>query len=127
MLQRDYILEIIEEFVNTVVVTLRRALVEHDLEAADQTEEAVAGLLDLDPSIALELAPDSLVTMMILTGIADSVAAYVSYTLGRLADVYDDAGEAQLADLRRAQAQAVSESFGCSVDDVPEGFEALGA
>lgn len=125
MLQRDYILEIIEQFVNAVLLSLRKALVKQDREAAEEVEEAVATLLDLDPSVALELSPDSLVTMMLLSGMADSVAEYVAYTLHRLGDAYEGAGEESLAAIRRAQAEAVAESFMCDLTVPPQGLEEL--
>ena len=121
MLQKDYILEIVGDFVEGVVKHLDAALA-GDADACGQVEQDIAGLLDLDPEVALTLAPDSLVTMMVLSGMGDSVAAHVAYALGRLADAYEAQGNDDAAALRRAQAKAVSESFGCDPTVVPEGF-----
>jgi hypothetical protein len=88
-----------------------------------EAEEAVAGLLDLDAQVALKLSPDSLVTMMLLSGIGDSLAEYVTYTLRELGDVYEEMGDAQTAALRRDQAVAVADSFGVDPDVVPEEFQ----
>ena len=52
----------------------------------------------------------------------DSVAAYVAFSLTRLADAYEAQGDAGTATLRRAQAAAVGESFGCDPTVAPEGF-----
>ena len=93
-----------------------------DAEATGAVEQDVAGLLDLDPEVALTLSPDSLVTMMVLSGMGDSVAAYVAFSLTRLADAYEAQGDAGTAALRRAQAAAVGESFGCDPTVAPEGF-----
>ncbi|WP_077597706.1 hypothetical protein [Olsenella urininfantis] len=125
MLHRDYLLDIIEKFVEGVSAPLSRALLEGDLEAARDVESAVAGLLDLDPSIAMGLAPNSLVTMMLLSGVGDSVAAYVCYALRRLAQAYQGAGEAALAELRSSQAQAIEESFAVEPGLVPAEFARL--
>ena len=114
MLQKDYILEIVGDFVDGVAKHLAAALA-GDAEATGKVEQDVAGLLDLDPEVALTLSPDSLVTMMVLSGMGDSVAAYVAFSLTRLADAYEAA-------LRRAQAAAVGESFGCDPTVAPEGF-----
>ena len=74
MLQKDYILEIVGDFVDGVAKHLDAALA-GDAEATGAVEQDVAGLLDLDPEVALTLSPDSLVTMMVLSGMGDSVAA----------------------------------------------------
>lgn len=125
MLHRDYILELIEEFVNTVVPLLRRAHVARDLDAAREAEAAVAELLDLDPSCALALAPASLVTMTRLSGVGETLAGHAAFALAALARVYAEAGLDDVAGLRAEQARALGEAFGCDPDDVPEGMEGL--
>ena len=127
MLQHDYLLVIIAQFVDAVTNALRSAVVDHDRASAKEVEDAVGGILDLDPDVAMGLAPDSLVTMMILSGVGDSVAGYVAYSLRRLSGAYETMGDQDKALLRGAQAQAVEESFGCEPDIVPEEFAALEA
>ena len=125
MLQRDYILEIIAQFVEVVSRSLRRAVAERDEAAVLETEEAIAGLLDLDPQVAMQLAPDSLVTMMVLSGVGDSVAEYVGYALDKVGDAYATAGRGELAEVRHAQAQAVYGSFGLEEHSVPPELRGL--
>lgn len=125
MFERDYIVEIVGEFARRVGLALRRAL-DGDQTGVADAEREVADLLELDPQVALALAPDSLVTMMVLSGMGDAVASYVCYALERVARLYDRAGDEDLAGLRHLQAKAVAESFGCDPEDVPEGFEDLG-
>lgn len=125
MLERDYIVEIVGEFARRVGLALRRAL-NGDESGIAEAEREVADLLELDPQVALALAPDSLVTMMVLSGMGDAVASYVCYALERVARLYEQAGNEDLAGLRHLQASAVAESFDCDVDAVPEGMEGLG-
>lgn len=126
MLERDYILELINQFVDGVSEALRRAVAGDPSGTAD-VERQIGELLELDPSTALVLAPDSLVTMMVISGMADSVASYVRYALDRLATLYEREGNDDLAGLRRLQAQAVAESFNCETDEVPEELVTLDA
>ena len=126
MLQRDYVLEIVDQFVEGVSDALRRAL-RGEAGATDDIERQIGELLDLDPGTALVLAPDSLVTMMVLSGMGDSVASYVCYALERVSRLYERAGEEDLAGLRRLQARAVAESFGCDPARPPEDLVALDA
>lgn len=126
MLQRDYILEIVGQFVDGVSEALRRAL-GGEAGACEDVESQVAELLELDRATALSLAPDSLVTMMVLSGMGDTVAAYVCYALDRLSRVYEARGEDDLAGLRRLQARAVAESFDCDPATAPAELSSLDA
>ena len=126
MLQRDYVLEIIGQFVEGVSRALRRAAL-GEKDGLLATEREIGDILELEPTTALALAPDSLVTMMVLSGIGDSVAAYVCYALDRLARFYEAAGDEDAAGLRRLQARAVAESFGCDPDQPPAELAALDA
>ena len=125
MLHRDFIADAIEQFGRAVRRWLRPALLERDLESVQGIEQAIGRLLELDGAEALSLSPQSLVTMMQLSGIADSVAGYVSYTLLRLGDAYDAMGDSDTAAVRRQQAAAVASSFGCELGTVPEEYEDL--
>ena len=57
----------------------------------------------------------------------DSVAAYVCYALERLARLYERTGDEDTAGLRRLQAKAVAESFGCDPDAPPAELAAVDA
>ena len=122
MLQRDYLLEVIEGFVEALTEALRRAAA-GDLEAVEDVEQEVAEVLELDREVALALAPDSLVTMMVLSGMGGELAAYVCYALDRAGALREAAGDADTAGLRRLQARAVAESFGCDPRVAPPGLE----
>lgn len=120
MLHRDYLLEVIQQFVSTVSRLLMKALIEHDLNAAEGVEAAIGELVQLDPTTAMSLAPGSLVTMMMLSGTGDAVAGYAGYALMRLSEAYAAMGDYELADMRADQAQAIADTFGTSLDEIPE-------
>ena len=125
MLQHDYLLEMIAQFVEAITRSLRMALLRGDRQAAAEVEDAVAGLLDLDPQLAIQLSPDSLVTMMVLSGVGDSVAGYVAYSLRGLSDAYAAMGEDALSELRLKQAEAMEQSFDIEPGSVPSEFRTL--
>ena len=104
---------------------LRSALLDQDPEAIADLEQAIGELLDLDGATALSLDAASLVTMMELSGIADSLASYVCYALLRVADAYEARGDADLATVRREQAAAVSSAFLCELGTVPSELREL--
>lgn len=127
MLHRDYLLEVIQQFVSTVSRSLVRALLERDMDAAREVEDAVSELVQLDPETAMALSPESLVTMMMLSGTGDAVAGYAGYALARLAEAYRREGEYELADMRQAQAEAIADAFNASLDEIPEELRDLEA
>jgi hypothetical protein len=127
MLERDYITELISQFVEAVTRALRLAVEQGDPASCQAVEQQVADLIDLDAQTAMALSPDSLVTMLVLSGMGDSVAAYVSYALDRVSHVYEAHGEEDLAGLRHLQSQAVAESFGCDPATPPEELAGLDA
>lgn len=127
MLQRDYIVEMTRRFGEVLSKRLRAAMLDADPDAIHDLEDAVGNLLDLDGATALSLDPDSLVTMMELSGIADSLAEYVTYALLRIADAYEVRGSMGIATARRQQAEAICKSFMVKYDHVPEEYRELDA
>lgn len=125
MLQRDYIVVMLKQLSEVLTRYLRPAVVDADSTAIDEVEGAIGNLMNLEGSVALSLDPNSLVTMFELSGIADSVAGYVSYVLVRLGDAYDQQGNGERAQLRRAQAQAISTAFGSKYGAIPEEYTEL--
>ena len=125
MLQRDYLLEILIRFIETLTRALKRAVEQNDLSGCREAERAVADLLELDPETAMVLAPASPVQMMELSNVGSAVASYVGYTLDRVADIYEDGGDEATAELRRAQAEAVADAYGCDLMDVPDELDEL--
>ncbi len=125
MLQRDYITEMTRRFGQVLARRMRAALLDADPDAIADLEDAVGSLLDLDGATALALDPTSLVTMMELSGIADSLAVYVQYALLRIADGYEASGSTALAATRREQAQAVAGAFLCQLGAVPQEYREL--
>ncbi len=125
MLHRDYLEEMIESFTLEVTQHLPIALQDDNQNAIDASETSVARLLELDPSYALGLAPQSLVMMLQLNGVGYALASYAAYVLHRLSEAYRLQGNIATADLREQQAQALATAFGYDLDTVPEGLEAL--
>jgi hypothetical protein len=125
MLQHDYIVDLIQNFVAAITAALKGALMHGDKPSLELAESSVAELLDLDKETAFSLSPGSLVTMMQLSGIGDSTAGYVSYALRRIGDAYAKDGESDVAAVRRAQSNAIADAFGCPRGQVPKEFQGM--
>ncbi len=121
-IRNDYILDMIARLVDGIVESITKSKLGRRDEAVVGLERAVGSVLDMDASAALALSPSSLVTMMRLSAVDDSLAAYAVYCLERTAELYDANCDATGA-LRRAQAAAVAEAYGFSETVVPEELE----
>ena len=125
MLEKDYIEELIEQFSTVVIDSLHLALIENNIDNLQAAEEAVGELVSLPASQALSLAPESLATLMQLTGVGDSVGGYAAYTLSRIGDIYKINGKEGLADLRYSQASCLAITFGYALNECPCEFKDL--
>lgn len=96
-------------------------------EAREDFESVVGGVLDMDASCALALSSSSLVTMMQLSSVDETLVVYCAYALMQAADTYE-AADPGMAQLRREQAQALADAYGFDADVSPrEVSEALAA
>lgn len=112
----------IDQFCLEVTVPLKQGLTTFDLESCEKIETAIGKMMEMDASSALALAPGSLVSIMQLTGVSDYLASYIVYGLMRLGDIYEKMGNTSLAEVRRSQAAAIAQAYGCDVSEVPEEF-----
>lgn len=123
MFERDYLLQIIEDFCSGIALDLSEAFETQEPEALESAEQRIANLMSLDRQTALSLAPSSLVTMLSLSGVGDTLASYVHYALTCLAKVYEKKGDSAIAELRCDQAAAVAEYFSVDIARVPDEFK----
>ncbi len=120
MLHRDYILELVNRFVEVLVRDFERIRAVGDTEAITEMEEAIAELVELEPVMLLSLAPESLATFVSLSPQADAVAPYLVWGLGRVAEALDAVGDGFTANLRRDQARAVADAMGIDAEALPD-------
>ena len=122
MLHRDYIQDMIDQFCLEVSLPLKQGLTDADIENCEKIETAIGKMMEMDAKSALALAPASLVSIMQLTGVSDYLASYIVFGLMRLADMYEKMDNIGLSDIRRSQAGAIAETYGCDINEIPEEF-----
>jgi hypothetical protein len=121
----DYLMRIILQF----VTALQKALREQNMtpeEKAGTLEQAVGDAVNIDPRLLFSMDPESLVSMLQLGDFDEEMGGYVLRSMYFEADILDDAGHVQRADLRRAQADAIARTYGFDVtpaDVAPEALE----
>jgi hypothetical protein len=127
MFLNDYLMRVILQF----VAALQKALREQNMtpgQKAAGLEDAVADAVNIDARLLFSMDPESLVSMLQLGDFDEVLGGYVLRCLYLEADVLDDAGHAQRASLRRAQADAIARAYGLEVtaaDASPEALEAF--
>lgn len=112
-LRQDYLVRLIV----AMSAAIRRALSKKEAHepyvALDDLERAIGEAVDMDGAILLTLAPESLVSILQLGSVNDSLAEYIVRAILLQSELYSELGEEQLAEVRNAQAEAIASAFEC--------------
>jgi hypothetical protein len=115
--EQDYIMRIILQFAEAIRRSMQKAAGEEDKAgAAELLEASIGEATDIDGSVLLSLAPESIAGVMQISGTDPQVSEYIARTLLLEAQYLDEAGFAQKAELRRGQAFAIAEAFAFGLD-----------
>jgi hypothetical protein len=120
MFLNDYLMRIILQF----VTALQKALHEKDMtpeEKAGSLEQAVGDAVNIDSRLLFSMDPDSIVSMLQLGDFDEKLGGYVLRSIYFEADLLDEAGLTERADLRRLQADAIARAY--NFDVTPEDVE----
>lgn len=119
MIHEDYILRMIQLFAAAFETALTEAKLGEEEKAVGTLEDAIGRCMNMKSSTVLALAPASLVTVMKLSSLNDSVAIYIAFVLQRIADLIE-LDDKNLAAMRREQAAAVAKAFEFPLGTEPE-------
>lgn len=122
MLQRDYIMRMVQLAVQAIMdAVLKRAKEDPEL-TCEKLEDMLGEVADMDGGVLLALDPQSIGTMLELGGVmTDSTAELVVRALILESDILRlEADNPGLADLRFAQAQGIAERFCLDFDEMRE-------
>jgi hypothetical protein len=124
MFLNDYLMRVILQF----VAALQKALNAQNMTPAQKAaslEDAVGEAVGIDPRLLFSMDPESLVSMLRLGDFDEVIGGYVLRSLYLEADILDEAGHAQRADLRRSQADAIARAYNFDVTPADASPEAL--
>lgn len=126
MLEQDYLMRQFLMFFKGLVRSWEQMHEEHDpLAAADTIEDVISSATDMDGSMLLSLAPESIASIMQVTGVDPRLVEYLSRSM-LLESVYlEEANKGELAHVREAQARAIAEAYGFDLPDDPSDFDAI--
>ena len=126
MFEQDYLMRQFLMFFKALTRSWEQMHEEEDPQgAADTLEDAISAATDIDGAALLSLAPESIASIMLVTGIDPHVVEYLSRSM-LLESVYlDQAGNGDLARIRDAQARAIADAYGFDLPDDPSDFDAI--
>ncbi|WP_165054271.1 MULTISPECIES: hypothetical protein [unclassified Adlercreutzia] len=113
MFEQDYLLRMLVDFAAAIRRSIERAGGQQDPSgAARMLEEAIGSAVDIDGGVLLSLSPESIASILEVSGTDPHVTEYVARSLLLASEYHAQAGEAELAELRRGQALAVADAYG---------------
>lgn len=126
MFEQDYLVRLLLQFFQGLLKSYERHRDQEDPQgAADLLEAAVGEAVDMDGAVLLSLAPESIASVMQVSGIDPNVTQFVARSL-LLESVYlVEAGNDGLAITRRGQAQAIADAYGFELPADPSDFESI--
>ncbi|MDO4182524.1 MAG: hypothetical protein Q4E12_02815 [Coriobacteriia bacterium] len=122
MLQRDYLMRLFAAFFQAIIKSLEKQKEKDPLQAADTLEEAISQATEIDGSVLLSLAPESMASILQVSGTDPRVIEYVANSLKLESEYLQEAGEGATANLRLQQAQALADAYGIELAKTIEDF-----
>ncbi len=126
MLEQDYLMRQIMNLVRALVVARQKKAEElNPAAAAESLEQAITAATELDGVALLSLAPESMASVMRVSGVDPRLAEYIARAI-LLESVYlKAAGNTSLAALRENQAHSLAQSYNVALPDDAADFDAL--
>lgn len=126
MFEQDYLMKQFLMFFKALTRSWEQMEEDKDpLAAADTLEDAISAATDMDGTALLTLAPESIASIMQVTGVDPRIVEYLSRSM-LLESVYlEQGGDAGLAGVRAAQARAIADAYGFGLPDDPSDFDAI--
>ena len=118
MFERDYLMKLILGYFKTIVIVIKQGEKEKDPEgAADLLEQAIGEATEIDGEVLLSLAPESIASVLQVSGTDPKVVGYVAHGLLLEAHYLMLACDFARAELREEQARALASAYGFDLPD----------
>lgn len=118
MYQQDYLMRMFIQLAIAMRESMQRARGEHDpYGAATMLEKSLDDATEMDSSLLLRMAPESMAAMLQLSQPDKQLMEYVSRSLLLSSEYLKEAGQDSTSQLRREQAYAVAQSFDIELSD----------
>ncbi len=125
MFEQDYLVHLLLQFFRGLMRANELREEKDDPQAAaDLLESAIGEATEMDGATLLSLAPESIATVMQVSGIDPDVTQFVARSL-LLESVYLEEAGNDLSSIRAGQARAIAEAYGFDLPDDPSDFDAI--
>ena len=124
MFENDYLMRIFLQFIAALKRALRQHTVSPEARAAD-LEQLVGEAVNIDARLLFSLAPESLVSMLQIGEFDEGLGGYILRSMYLEADLLEEAGLYERANLRRSQADAIARAYGFDITAEDATSEAL--
>ena len=124
MFENDYLMRIILQFVAALKRALRHQNIRPEDKAAD-LEQLIGEAVNIDARLLFSLAPESLVSMLQIGDFDEGLGGYILRSMYLEADLLEEAGLYERANLRRSQADAIVKAYGFDITAEDATSEAL--
>jgi len=126
MFEQDYLIRLLMQFFEAITRSIAKREEEADPQgAADLLEAAVGNATEMDGSVLLSLAPESIAQVLGISGVDPNVTQFVARSM-LLESVYlAEAGNTELAQIREGQARAIAAEYGFELPSDPSDFESI--
>lgn len=105
MFEQDYLMRIIAQLLGAIRRSMERAAGEEDPDgAASALDMALGDATDLDGEALLSLAPESLASVLQVSGVDPHLTEYIARSLMLSGRYHGEAGRPDVAELRQARA-----------------------
>ncbi len=122
MLTQDYLVRLLVDFAAGIMRSIQRQTEDRDSQgAAELLETAIGQSVDMDGDTLLALAPESIATILQVSGTDPAITEYVARSLMLASTYRADAGDAETAQLRADQARAIAAAYGHDIGDMEHG------
>lgn len=117
MFEQDYLISMFVKFAEAIRLSMEKASgEERPAEAAEMIEGAIGAATDMDETVLLSLAPESIAGFLQVSGTDPQLAEYISRSLLLESRYFLEAGYAAKAETRESQAQAIADAFGFEIE-----------
>lgn len=126
MFEQDYLMRQLLMFFQALTRSWEQQEEEDDTEGAVETlENAITAATEMDGMALLSLAPESIASVMQVTGVDPNVTQFVARSM-LLESVYlNEMGNGGLASVRAAQARAIADAYGFDLPEDPSDFDSI--
>lgn len=122
MFERDYLVKMLVDLAAAIRRSLSAARGEKDLDSACQTlENSISQATDLDGSVLLTLAPESIASVLQVANTDPRVVIYIAHSMLLQSHYLEQLGDNTKAELRKKQANALAAAYNIALpDDITE-------